>query len=68
MTKYWHILDVQCMDGDTFYVQIPYGRSYELKKVREIYWGYDFIYLLLFMWVVKKKCVSLRAIIKLLTL
>lgn len=38
-----HVLDVQCIDGNTFYMQIPYGRSYELKKVAEVYWEYDFI-------------------------
>ena len=38
-----HILDVQCTDGNTFYMQIPYGRSYELKRVTEIIWKYDFI-------------------------
>lgn len=37
-----HVLDVQCIDGNTFYMQIPYGRSYELKKVTEVYWEYDF--------------------------
>lgn len=37
-----HVLDVQCIDGNTFYMQIPYGRSYELKKVAEVYWEYDF--------------------------
>ena len=38
-----HILDVQCTDGNTFYMQIPKGRSYELKRVTEIIWEYDFI-------------------------
>ena len=38
-----HILDVQCTDGNTFYMQIPYGRSFELKRVTEIIWEYDFI-------------------------
>ena len=38
-----HILDVKCTDGNTFYMQIPYGRSYELKRVTEIIWEYDFI-------------------------
>lgn len=37
-----HILNVQCVDGSTFYMQIPYGRSYELKRVTEVYWEYDF--------------------------
>lgn len=37
-----HVLDVQCIDGNTFNMQIPYGRSYELKKVSEVYWEYDF--------------------------
>lgn len=37
------VLDVQCIDGNTFYMQIPYGRSFELKRVTEIIWEYDFI-------------------------
>ena len=37
-----HIFDVQCIDGMTFYVQVPNGRSYELKKVTDVYWEYDF--------------------------
>ena len=37
-----HILDVQCIDGKTFNLQIPYGSSYALMKVAESFWEYDF--------------------------